>query len=437
MSIKGSFWIFLVAITFVSAQRSMVSTDVQLWQIVGVLTNREVVIKDTIGLLQAKIAIALAATPANAAVNAELTKVSTLLNDFVTVSTYGQPNTSLTCDEVLVKASKVLFEIQFSARINVDVVVNNTKVACALGALNTQFVINFYSLTADQRVKYQAVITYLYILIDNYNQYSIAIALAIFKYSLVYVDLLFMKTSLCVCPTKLSTTSAKSLTDIDLYLKQIQMAVDEREASIRNVSISSSAMITTMGVSIKANAALTSVSVTLDTIKNLMVGYSKTTTAEVINATVSCDDAALKLAFIEHKIMMYNHATVEASINASAVLVQIAYLTGYYYGETKLTSAQKTDIQSLIINLNNIVETMRQDILTLVTAIVKLWQLWFDARLARYGSCNCTDGAVPGTIETLNFPSCKEQKGFLLPSHNCHYYHPYNDNNYNACSRYH
>lgn len=368
----------------------MASVDTQLQNIEDELKRREMILRDTIEQLQAKIETAIASTSTSTNVRNELTKLKNLLMDFVTLANYPTRNNSLSCDNVSVKSSKVIFSIQGCVRTNVDVVTNNTKVAVGLGGLNVHFLVNYWLLTGEQQQNVKAVITSLYIVIDNYNQYSVALAGAIYNYRLVYNDLLYVKTLSCACPNQLSADAVMTFTKVDNTLKQIQKTIEDRELIIRTLALNNSDLIVTFSADIKANAILSSVLLSLDTIKFIMKGFMKISTAETVNTTTTCDEAALKLAFIEHKMFVYNHAITEAYINASTSLTQSAYLTSYQSRfASNLTPKQKENLEAVKGYLSSLIEAFRQNIYTLTTSVGKLAQLYLETRAARWSSCSC------------------------------------------------
>jgi hypothetical protein len=157
-------------------------------------------------------------------------------------------------------------------------------------------------------------------------------------------------------------------------------------------------LITAMSPEIKANSILSTLALSLDTINFIMKGLTTIFTSVTVNSSATCDDAALKVAFIEHKMVVYRHAIVEANTNASTILVQYAYLNSYQYIYAGgLSPTQKANIQTVLTYMNSVLEGIRQDILSLTSAVVRLVQLYYEAKVARFNSCSCNGETTIGT----------------------------------------
>jgi len=377
-----------------TAEPTLAGTDWQLHQTENSLVSREVVIKSTISELQVKVEKAVKSVAQNTVtglVTKSLEKLKSLLTELATVDTYKKRN-EINCDNIALRASKMLFEIQDVYKTNLNVITNNTKVNLASVELKVYFAANYFILTNDQRADVQSVVTGLIILVDNYFQYSVALVSAAVRYGLLYIDLLHCKNVYCTCPGQLNPASSGALSTVDNSLKQILIIVENREATIRDTVLKTTAYINEFNSDIRKNPMLSSVSITLDNIVTILSGYLKLTTNEIINGTSNCDEAAMKVEFIKQKVSVLNQAIIEANINSSKVLVQLSALTACIASNYNLLSqAQRDNLQNVKTSLNNILEAFRQYVYTLLTASVKLNLQLLEARTARYGSCNCTD----------------------------------------------
>lgn len=166
MSFKKVSLVLFVFVSLSSAQKSISSVEQQLQKIENSLDSREMILRDTIKQLQAKVDLAMASSALSSSVIAELEKLKALLADLVTVGSYASKNTSLNCNNVAEVSSKVLFTIKQCVSTNIDIVGNRTKLAVVFGCLNSQYAINYYRLTTQQQQDVKAVITFLYIALD-------------------------------------------------------------------------------------------------------------------------------------------------------------------------------------------------------------------------------------------------------------------------------
>jgi hypothetical protein len=202
-------------LSFVATQSpSIGSVDGELQHIRSVLSAKENIIIGMIKELQLRIT-ATNETVVLSQIKTIIMELKELLTSLSTVSSYESYQSTVNCNDVPAKVSEVLFDIKYGLQINVDVLKNSTSFLIKLNNLNVAYVVNYHILTNDQKDKVQAVITSANILYNEYIQYNVALVGAIFKYQLVYINLLFLKVNLCSCPTELSTSSRSALSTVD------------------------------------------------------------------------------------------------------------------------------------------------------------------------------------------------------------------------------
>jgi hypothetical protein len=269
--------------------------------------------------------------------------------------------------------------------------------------LNVAYGANYFNLNNVQRQNIQSLVTSLVILVNEFNQHSVALAMAVNKYARLYIELLFYKKSLCNCPVQLSSSSNSTFATIDNNSKQIQTNVDIRETSIRTRATDVITKITAINADLKKTASNIFITTTLDSITTLCKGYQLLTTTEIINSTLNCDDAGRKIAFLQYKIELYFQMNIEAARNTTFVLfylnsLKVYFIANYY----RLTDAQKTGINEVISSINSLVQQFTQLILFVSISMAKLWLELFNARMARGGSCNCT-GTTVNSFTTSEF----------------------------------
>lgn len=387
--------LFVFAVS-VSAQTATISsTDWEFQQIVNSLVERENRVKDLNAKLLPKIDAAIKDLQANGALSLTveaLKKVRAYLVDLSTVSSYGAENTTLTCTDLAAKIASIQYDILRCYRIKFEVDVNATLLLVQWGNLNTAFVANYLFMTDNQRRDVQSILTSLYLLVDEYNQYGLTLLMAAYKYARLYIELVFCKKTYCSCPVALSANSTTALATVDKSIVEIQTTIDKFEADIRALALNITNQIAAVNPSLKTNSLFVLLTSTLDSITTLMSGYLKLTTNDIINATITCDDAAMKVAFIEYKIELYYQTELEAAKNATFVLFHLNNLVAYYAANTfYFSEAQKQSLQSIIATMTSLVDKFGQYILNLCISISKLLLMYCEAKFARMASCNCTE----------------------------------------------
>lgn len=390
----------------VAAQSSSLSsTDWEFQQVLASLIERENRVKSLNANLQLKVNASIADLKPNGALALTVTALQNLrdlLVNLQTVSSYGSNDTTLTCDDIALRISKISFDIQKCLNIKVQVDVNATLLLAQWGSLNVANVANYVFMTDTQRRDIQTILTTLYILVDEYNQYSLTLLAATYKYSRLYIELMFCKKTFCACPTQLSSEAVSAMTSADNDIKQVLTLLDKSESNIRNISNIIINKIAAINPDLKKNSLLLALTTTLDAISILLAGYLKITTFATVNSTTTCDDAAMKVALIEYKIELYFQTAIEAAKNASFALYQFNNLNGYYGAfSLQLTSAQKQAVESIIAALRSLIDEFAQYVINLNLAVNKLLQSFLVAKSAMMSSCNCTSTANGTTIATL------------------------------------
>lgn len=403
--------IFLISLSVdltVAQDPSVSTTQWEFEQIVGTLIDRQNRVRSMIDTLapivNATLAIirAKGGSPLSEKALDDLRDALTWLR---TLDSYDQNNATWTCTEISVRVAGIQFDIQRTYQIYYEVVTNVTVLYTRLGALNIAYVTNYYTLTDSPRSNLTSVTSSLSILIDEYNQYGLTLLVAVYKYSRLYFELLFVKTNLCVCPNKLSTESSTALQIVDANINLIQKYVNDWESQIKEMSDTTIKKVNDVNPGLKSNGTFILLTQTLDNIVTLVTGYLLLTTYDNVNVTLTCDEAAMKIAFLEYKMEQYYQANIEAQKNATFVLVQLAYLNTYYAVNVQtLTEDQKQKIQVVVTCLNKIIEEFTNYVLSLATGWVKLLTLFLNAKNARYASCNCSGDAgttlAPGSSTT-------------------------------------
>jgi hypothetical protein len=395
------------------------STESEYRQIGKSLIERENRIKALISEIFLKIEANLAELSPNTKLNLlveALIKLKNRLFDYSSISSYGSENITLTCDEIVARISNFIYDNQRCLRIKFANDVNSTFLYVDAGSLNVAYVANYFNLNDVERRNIQSIVTNLMILVNEFNQHSVTLVMAIYKYTRLYIDLLFYKESFCNCPVQLSSDSISALATVDNNLKQIQANVDVRETRIRTTSTEVIAKVTAINGDLKKTASNIFITTTLDSIITLCKGYQLLTTTEIINSTSDCDDAGTKIAFIQYKFELYFQMNIEAAENATFVLFYLKSLNVYFIANYyQLTDVQKSGVKEVITSMNSLVQEFTQLILTFSISMVKLWLELFNARMARYGSCNCTgtSNGTPNSVTTSKLEKNVKNISFL------------------------
>jgi hypothetical protein len=378
------------------------STQWEYQQIGNSLIDRENRIKALISEVLIKIHSIIAETSPNTRLsnaNNALNKLERRLTDYNTVSSYGYINVTLSCNEVLSSISNFRYENERCVKIKFANDVNSTLLYVDISGLNVAYVSNYFVLNDGQKQNIQSLVTSLIALVNEYNQHSVTLVMAIYKYARLYIELLFNKATFCNCPTQLSSSVSSALATVDSNLKQIQSSVDSRESSIRTKSSDVISKVAAISSDLKKTSAFISITTILDSIATLCKGYELLTTTDDIETSVACDDAAKKVALLQHKFALYFQMNAEARRNATFVLFYANtlnfYCTANYY---QLSEVQKSGLKAVVTSMISLVEQFTQLILTFSISIVKLSFELFNAKKASYGSCSCTETSTDTTV---------------------------------------
>lgn len=406
-------WFVMSAVAFI-AERSLVSAqasvlasvDVQFQQILNSLIDRENRVKSLNSIIQAKVNASILGLKSNTAFAPTVTalqNVNMYLGKIITVNSYGGLNITLACDSIALKIASIPFDIQRYSKIDYDAKVNNSLLYVQYATLYGAYWSNNIEMSNAQKLAIESILTSMFVLVDEYNQYSLTIAMAVYNNVRLYVDLLNSKQTSCSCPSLLSSAAIASFSTIDKTIGTIQSSTIGIEASIRNYSAIIISQIAGINPVLKKNSSYLSLTTTLDSISTLLNGYLLLTTKDIINSTSTCDDAASKLAYIEFKMNFYFQAHIEAAVNTTLVIVQLNNLNVYYYASVSvLSGSQVQSLKEIIAAVTSLADTYRQYILSLYMSFVNYIQPSIDAKQARLESCNCSQISSPTTLGTSN-----------------------------------
>jgi hypothetical protein len=412
--------LFVAVFCTVRSQTSTIfSTEWEYQQIEKSLMEREKRIKDLISDILPKIESNLANLSSNAKlsllVNA-LVKLKNRLVDYSTILSYSSQNVTLTCNEIVAKVLNFVYNNQKCLKIKIENDVNSTLLYVDISSFNVAYVANYFNLIDVQRHNIQLLVTSLMILVNEYNQHSVTLVMAMYKHARLYIELLYFKKSFCNCPSQLSSSSNSTLATVDSNLKQIQANVDVRETSIRTKSTEVITKIAAASSDLKKTASNVFITTTLDSIATLCKGYQQLTTTETINLTLNCDDAGKKIALIQYKFELYFQMNFEATVNTTFVLFYLNSLNIYYITNYRqLTDVQRKTIKEVMTSMKTLVQEFTQLILTFSISLVKLKIELQSARTAGDGSCSCT-GTPNGTEIIVSTVSTSMLEFFTLLS---------------------
>lgn len=405
---------FLFTVLFIHVEATIVATSLssvnwEIQQIVKSEIDRETIIRTSITDLQPKINAAITSMKPTATLALTVTALEgtrDLLLKTCTVFDYGYVNSSLTCNDVSVRISYIPYDIQRCLAIKCSVDINATLTLTQYSLLYGAYAANYHFMTDAQRSMTEAILTPLYLLVDAYTQYGLTLAGAVIYYKSIYADLCACKTFYCTCPTALSTQSSSAMMTIDTSIKQIQTSIADWETQIRTQSSSCISLCNSIYPDLKKNSQFIKITNGLESIVTLLSGYLRLSNIDVINSTITCDDVALKIAYITYKIDQYCALSVQAHTNSTFVLYQYTNLNTYYLvNYIFLSSAQRTNVTNVLTALTNIITSYQQYITTLIAAKCKLTELLCTAVTVQNSGCNCTNsGNSSMVIESTTTP---------------------------------
>jgi hypothetical protein len=314
----------------------------------------------------------------------------------ISSSMIASRNTTMTCDEIALKLSSIIYDIRGCARTKYYVDVNNSMLYSKTVIVNAEFGLIKKKVNVDQKTALQAVVTKGLILVDQHHIMGKTLVFAIVKYSRLWVDLATTRDSFCKCPKQLTSAASTSFASIDKSLAECQTSVDKHEVKIRQMASSILTQISAINPTLKSNTKLSAMMSNLEKTSMYVKGFQKLTTSDIINKTTNCDDATLKVSFLRFKSDVYYQAAIEASRNSS---VTITYLNLLNYHLTTNSLTETANLKSLKATLKSLSDTFHQYWVTLVQSVGKINKELYYARLSRQQSCSCNGINTAETTE--------------------------------------
>lgn len=391
---NGAFLVFFMFVQFGSVQNQTISSTAwKFQQIEQSFVNMENSIKGQIATLQPKINASIDDLKSNGAFNyivSTLVTLRTLLTSESTVMSYKGGASAMTCNDVTIRIPNIQFDIQYAYKINSEVAVNASLLYTQAAYLNAYFGAAYWYLLDNQKTNLQTIVNLALIMFNEYNTYSLTLLGSIAKYVQIYNEFLYCKNTFCSCPSQLSSSALSTFATFDSVIKATEATIDTMEANIRKISADAISKANAVNPDLKKNSLLLTLTTTLDTISTLFQGYILLTTTDVITTTKTCDDAALKVSFLQYKYQAYAQLSVEAQKNITYIWVQLNSLSVYYAAyKSQLSSSQASSVQEVVTLATSLVEQYRQYILNLITAYVKFYTLSSEARTAKTAACDC------------------------------------------------
>lgn len=344
-----------------------------------------------------------------------LTTTSATLGNLATVSSYSNNATSVTCDNIGVKTSSISVDLQRLSKIMGDVATNSSQVIVASANIQGMSAIHYYQINNTVRLALQNCSNSLNQLSSTYTGYAMELANAISQYNQLYVQLITTQKTYCTdCITNFSPSTSQSLAKIDENIDQIEMALAEIEADIRNVSSDIVARVNLINPLIKKSYSLYDLAVNLDSASNLVSGFTQLDTLDILNETANCDDNNWKIAVITYKKSLYYENTIESIINSSNALVSDYIIKAYYsIDQNIMKSDQQTNVTAIIFDLDTLADLYRQYILSLTVATQQLNGVLTDLKNIQGTSCIC-NGAT-GESNHFIIPNQMAQNNIFKP----------------------
>lgn len=389
------YFVMMVVIVVSVKSQSMSNTEYEMQEILDTLIERQNRVKSAIDSEKAKITAAIVdLKPSFGLVSLvdALQRAFDFLTSIRTLDDYGSTKTaSLNCASVSIQIARMKFEIQNCFNLKYKVDLNASLILEQYNNLTAVYLTKKDLLSDTRKQAIESILQTLYLNFDEYYQYGLTLTTSIYRYSIIWIDLLFCKTTYCSCPQTLTSSSATAFAIVDNTLELVQNSVSNWEDQIKSLKIATTSLINDFNSGMKKNSNFLSITTTLDAIITLLNGYGRITTFTAINSTGSCDDAAFLEAFIEHKTVQYFQTMIESQKNSSYIFIEIGLLNGYFYGKYySLSDDQKSSVQSVITSAYSLMEIFRQYTLSLIIGSARIYQLLYNVRNARNLACICT-----------------------------------------------
>jgi hypothetical protein len=335
-----------------------------------------------------------------------LTNLKDHLDKVVTVSSFQELNLTVkSCNEVTLRASEIIMEIQKCIKIRHQIDLNASLLLVQRNNLNTAAVLNKANLTPNQKTMLQNISTSLFINYDEYYQNVVTLNIAVYQYLRIRAQLLTAKKVECKCPAEMSANGTATFVKIDKNVQTIINSVDVEEKAIRSLSNNLISKISSVINEIKSNTKLASLLKAFNDVLILVNGFSVISTTARVNVTKTCDDAAMKVVFIQYYTEFYFQTNYEAKLNLSLAAYTLSIMnSNIATSSSSLTEAQKTDFKIFMTYQTNMTEAFRKYILATALAFMKLPLQLRDAKAIRTINCNCSQNSLKlsGSFETCN-----------------------------------
>lgn len=320
-----------------------------------------------------------------------LTATSATLGQLATVSSYSDNVPSITCENIGVKIASISTDDQTFSKILSDASTNQSQVLVASANIQAMGAVYYYQINNTVRLALQNCSNSLNQLSSTYTQYELELANAITQYNQLYVQLITTQSSYCTnCVTNFSPAAIDSLAKMDDDVDQIQLALSDIEAEIRNVSSTIVSIVNSVNPLMKKSYSLYDLSVNLDSCANLVSGFTELDTFDILNETSNCNDNNWKIAVVAYKQSLYSENMIESIINSTNVIISDSIIQAYYSIDQKLmTSQQKSNVSAIIVDLDTLTDLYRQYIMSLNVAIQKLNTVSTNLKQIQGTSCVC------------------------------------------------
>lgn len=401
--------IFLLQfLSFSRSQQTLSSVEWDLKKNREDLKDREYQILDFIGIVLPEIEYQTENAAFPATVTTSLTKVSDLLRKFATQSNYPDETVALTCNGITIDMKNInTIYIPRTTKTKSQVDVNNTNLLAQTNSFTSTYLASYNSLTLEQKHVVNGLRTWLMMLVDSYQHYSLSLASSITKYSRSYIHLDRIRKTFCSCPSAMSTSSSAHMKEIDKQLKRIETTIGNVESRIRKTSEELPVKIGDSLSTIYNNEKLLKIYDHLSAALQLSNRFVKTSNIDNVNSTENCEDASIKVAFIQYKIDKYFYTSIEARKNLTNFLIQVNSLNFQFKVlRSSLTSDEFSSLKSVISSSFVLVHEFVQYILAKLVSWQQLSRHLDRATKARTDGCSCSGkGAATSTTTTTSTSS--------------------------------
>jgi hypothetical protein len=219
-----------------------------------------------------------------------LTKLRDFLDAYKTVSAFEMRNLVFNCDNIPTMITNLTSRTIVTARMKIEIDKNSSEIAMRINELSIASVNNYFAMKESERVQISLFISTMRALPDETNQFRLAAASAIFRYTRLQPQLWIFKRDFCIC------SSQNESEDVETPIKESQQNLVQYQTNLIPLLI--------------PNGAITNATSKLK--EKINKNFRTVLNTDKINFTLNCDEVSLTVSYSEYNLELFYMLSDEA-----------------------------------------------------------------------------------------------------------------------------